>query len=215
MSRTLKISLKAKNGSRGDPPAFPGPRNWVDRSVQTGGRSGERHENRALRAMGDSSPRMWHKDEHADGAWIDHVRREEGSVLLVALIVLVLLTILGIAASKTSDLELGMAANWQFQKEAFYAAESAASYVAESPELYDNHNISAGEPESFSSSPAMLGNAQSFSGSVQYLGISAPPRGSGFETGTFKAYKYKMECDGRGPSGARARVEAGFYRVGF
>lgn len=155
------------------------------------------------------------KDEHSDGRSMDHAGREEGSALLVALIVLVLLTLLGIAASRMSELELGMAANWQFHKEAFYAAESAANYVAESPELYDTHNISASEPKTFSSSPAMLGSAQSFSGSVQYLGVSAPPRGSGFEAGTFKAYKYKMQCDGRGPSGAKARVEAGFYRIGF
>jgi len=145
----------------------------------------------------------------------DCAKEEEGSVLVIALIVLALLTIIGIAATQMSETELGMAANWKFQKEAFYAAESAGSYVARSPEFYDTDNISVANPKTFSSSPGLLGPDQSFDGTVQYLGASAAPRGSGFETGMFRAHRYKMQCIGHGPSGARAAIEIGFYRVGF
>jgi hypothetical protein len=140
---------------------------------------------------------------------------EEGSVLVVALVVLVLLTIIGIAATQMSESELGMAGNWKFQREAFYAAESASGYVARSPELYDNGNMAAGIPESFSSPEGLLGHTQSFDGTVQYLGASSVPRGSGFEAGQFKAHRYKMQCNGYGPSGAKTVIEIGFYRLGF
>ena len=143
------------------------------------------------------------------------VNEQNGSVLVVALVVLVLLTTIGIAATQMSESELGMAANWKFQKQAFYAAESASGYVVRSPELYDNENMSAGTPKTFSSPARLLGNKQSFDGTVEYLGASAVPRGSGFETGQFKAHRYKMQCTGYGPSGAKATIEIGFYRLGF
>jgi hypothetical protein len=130
-------------------------------------------------------------------------------------VVLMLLTIIGMSATQMSESELGMAGNWKFQRKAFYAAQSASGYVARSPELYDNGNIAPGTPQSFSSPDGLLGGADSFDGTVQYLGASAVPRGSGFETGQFKAHRYKMQCNGYGPSGARAVIEIGFYRLGF
>jgi PilX N-terminal len=141
--------------------------------------------------------------------------RENGSVMVVALVVLTLLTIIGIAATQLSESELRMAANWRFQKEAFYAAESAVSYVVRSPKLYDQSNMSGSIPKTFKSASALPGPNHSFDGTVQYLGASPPPRGSGFETGTFKVHRYKMQSNGYGPSNARVAVEVGFYRIGF
>ena len=143
------------------------------------------------------------------------VHKEEGSVLVVALVVLALLTILGMAASRLSETELGMAAGWKSQKQAFYAAEAAGSYAARSPGLYDQTNMVTGAPKVFSSPSGLLGKGQSFTGSVEYLGHSDVPRGSGFEAGRFRAYRYKIQCVGQGPSGAKANVEIGCYRLGY
>lgn len=49
--------------------------------------------------------------------------KEEGSVLVVALITLVLLTVIGISASTTSNIEIRVAGNEKFHKMAFYAAD--------------------------------------------------------------------------------------------
>jgi PilX N-terminal len=140
---------------------------------------------------------------------------ESGSILVVALIVLVLLTVIGIAATQVSELELGMSANWNFEKKAFYAAESAGNFVARSPGLYGTDNMTVGTPKTFQSATGLLGPDQSFDGTVEYLGASTPPRGSGFETNTFRVYRYRMLSNGYGPSGAKAAVEVGFYRIGF
>ena len=49
---------------------------------------------------------------------------ENGSVLVVALMILVLLTVMGISATKTSEIEIQIAGNEQFHKVAFYNADS-------------------------------------------------------------------------------------------
>ncbi len=49
---------------------------------------------------------------------------EEGSVLVVALIMLVFLTLIGIAASRNTEVELQIAGNQKFHQMAFYAADA-------------------------------------------------------------------------------------------
>jgi Tfp pilus assembly protein PilX len=48
------------------------------------------------------------------------LNNENGSVIVAAMFILVMVTILGIAASNTSTLELQIASNDQFVKMAFY-----------------------------------------------------------------------------------------------
>lgn len=52
------------------------------------------------------------------------MNNEKGSVLVVALLILVVLTLLGISASTTTEIELQIAANEKFHKIAFYNADS-------------------------------------------------------------------------------------------
>jgi len=49
---------------------------------------------------------------------------EQGSVLIVALLILVLLTVIGISATTTTDIETQIAGNQKFHKIAFYNADS-------------------------------------------------------------------------------------------
>ena len=59
---------------------------------------------------------------------------EEGSVLVVALIMLVLLTLIGISATTTSEIETKISANERVQKRNLYAAEGAAMHGAQDME---------------------------------------------------------------------------------
>jgi PilX N-terminal len=52
------------------------------------------------------------------------VKNEDGSVIVAAMLVLVLLTIIGISATSTSNIELNIVANTQLHKMAFFTAES-------------------------------------------------------------------------------------------
>lgn len=57
------------------------------------------------------------------------LKNEQGSVLVLAMVVLVVLTIIGIAATRTSTTELRIAGNEKFYKEAFYSADAGISYM--------------------------------------------------------------------------------------
>ncbi len=70
-------------------------------------------------------------------AWLNN---EEGSVLILALIMLVLLTLLGISATTTSMIETRIAGNERVYKRNFYAAEAAVMQGAQNMEQTDLQN---------------------------------------------------------------------------
>jgi len=65
---------------------------------------------------------------------------EEGSVLILALIMLVLLTMIGISATTTSMIETRIAGNERVYKRNFYAAEAAVMECAQNMEQTDLQN---------------------------------------------------------------------------
>lgn len=148
------------------------------------------------------------------------LKNEDGSVMVVALILLVLLTILGIASIQTSSTEVEIAANHNSYLLAFYSAEAARGYVEGATALYGDANITPGVPIKFPnnadpSEKLVLNSLQAFNGEVEYSGGVNPPRGSGYAVGTFRAHKYGMVCTGYGPRNSQTTVDAGFYRIGF
>lgn len=163
------------------------------------------------------------------------LEKEKGSVTVLAVILLVLLTLLGMAALSTSSIETQIAGNELRYKLAFYAAESAAAHVAYSPDLYGPDNITPGTPHYFpnpsspyapnttllpTALPLFAGSPQSFNGWVEYDSSSMVPRGSGYSVGKFKSHRYEMVCNGFGPNNVgpnnpNMTISIGFYRIGF
>ncbi len=66
-----------------------------------------------------------------------HDNNQEGSVLVVALILLVLLTVIGISASRNTEIETMIAGNERINKQNFYIAEGAAMRAAQLMENND------------------------------------------------------------------------------
>jgi hypothetical protein len=136
--------------------------------------------------------------------------------------VLLLVTILGTMAIRTSQSDLQVTTNIQIYKKSFYAAEAARAYVCNNGLLYGSGNITPGSPVSFPdpddstvTEPVLSGRPESFNGTVEYLNSSVPPRGSGYQVGKFRAHIYEMTCRGYGPREALTTIEAGFFRIGF
>jgi hypothetical protein len=151
---------------------------------------------------------------------ISLLKNEDGSVMIVALILLVLLTVLGIAAIQTSSTEVQIAANDNSYLLAFYSAEAARGFVEGTSALYGDANLTPTAPVPFpnNADPSerfVLSPLQSFNGTVQYNGGSNPPRASGYAVGTFRAHGYVMAATGFGPRNSQARIAARFYRIGF
>jgi PilX N-terminal len=153
---------------------------------------------------------------------------EKGSVMVLAVVLLFLLALLGMSALNTSSIETQIAGNELRHELAYYAAESAAAYVAFRPDLYGPDNITTGVCHYFPNNTApyvkittdlppaqSIGATQSFNGQVQYQYSSSPPRGSGCSVGEFKAHQYIMVCNGYAPGNTAERVVVGFYRIGF
>lgn len=156
---------------------------------------------------------------------------ENGSVTVLAVVLLMLLTLLGMSAISTSSIETQIAGNEMRYKQAFYAAESAKAYVVWRSDLYGPDNITPGTPHYFpnyttipyipetavlpTAHPIDVTGTQSFNGQVEYVNSSSPPRGSGYSVGTFKAHNYKMECNGYSSNNTYKNIVVGFYRIGF
>jgi Tfp pilus assembly protein PilX len=148
------------------------------------------------------------------------IRNEAGSMIVVAILILAVLTTIGIAGITGSNTERQIAANEQIHKMAFYSAEAGRSYIVQNPDLYYEDNTTIGGSLSFpdpadASVEFDLSTLQSFNGTVDYVGSSLPPRGSGYEAGVYQSHRYRVTSTGWGPRNSTSRVEAGFYRIGF
>lgn len=70
------------------------------------------------------------------------LRDEKGSTLVLALMILVILTLLGIAATNTSIIEIQIAGNEKAYQEAFFKADAGISFVvAECPPVGDPYTV--------------------------------------------------------------------------
>ena len=65
------------------------------------------------------------------GKQIDILRNEDGSVMLVALLLMAVLTIMGVAAINTSNIEILISSNDRSYKQNFYRSEAAAYEAAQ------------------------------------------------------------------------------------
>ena len=147
---------------------------------------------------------------------------QNGTAIIIVLMVLALITLAGVMATRTSTTELQISTNDQIYKISFYAAEAARGYVSLNSDLYSSANIEPGNPVNFpdAADPSIkqlldAASNQSYNGQVEYLDASTVPRGSGFQVGKFKAHVYQMSCVGHGPRDSETEVKAGFYRIGF
>jgi Tfp pilus assembly protein PilX len=150
------------------------------------------------------------------------LNNQNGMAIVTVLLVLALVTLAGVMASRTTSTELQIATSDQLHRISFYAAEAAQAYVIRNPDLYGSANIDTADPVNFpndavpSAKQALdAGSIQSFNGEVVYADPMVVPRGSGFQAGKFKAHVYQMTCDGYGPRNSDTRIEVGFYRIGF
>lgn len=145
----------------------------------------------------------------------DPVGNDSGSVLLLALLLMAVLSLLAMGATRNTGLELKIAANSRAYKSAFYAAEAGISYVMANSGLYGSSNIDPDVPFTETKSPA---ENISFSVSVVYEGTLSGGRslrGAGYSAGAFRAHSYRVESQGSSVAGSLDRVQVCGFRIGF
>ena len=144
---------------------------------------------------------------------------EQGSITVIALMILVVLTLLGITITRTSTIDIQIAGNEIPFKQNFYVAEGGihreAAEVGQGN--YPVLNIdtaaelanqgSAGLP-----APAPhLVNGRAYDFTLDYLGFFLPPQG--YSVVHFSRYDYDVEALGD-PAASKIRVASRYFKIG-
>jgi type IV pilus assembly protein PilX len=139
--------------------------------------------------------------------WTASRREQTGATLIVGLVLLLLLTVVGVSGMNTATMEITMAANAQFQQDAFQLAEDGIDIILA------NRN--------YSTNPADPRNTLDWLGDPNYDrravsayldGRNTPAPGS--SVGELEAFHFDITSVGVGPRSAQSEHTQGFYVVG-
>jgi len=135
---------------------------------------------------------------------------QEGAALIIAVLILLILTVIGIFAVTTSTMDTKITGYHKWHVEAFYAADAGLDYTVAT---YPYGNMHYGNPTwSFSNTQPPI-----FAVTATYLEETPPPVGSG--TGVragFKMHHYRTNSAGKDQAEiASSTIDMWGYRIGF
>jgi len=130
------------------------------------------------------------------------LKNEKGSAIIVALLVLVLLTIIGMSATSNSNTELQITTNSQLYKMAFYAAESGWQEMAV--------DIVQTNP----TDPPPISRNLTADTRYQVTGVSNDPvYDDGWELQDYVQRPYTVTSNGTGPRSAASQIIVGLDKI--
>lgn len=115
---------------------------------------------------------------------------QTGAVLIVALIMLVVLTLLGVSAMNTTQLEERMASNQQERQRAFQTAENGLSVAFNDDDAWSLNGATGATVTTPGSVSGLKSDWES-----TFLGFSAPPTNLGYDT-TYQAAHFNFQSTG-------------------
>jgi hypothetical protein len=127
---------------------------------------------------------------------------QTGATLIVGLVLLLVLTVVGVSGMNMATMEITMAANTQFQQDAFQAAEDAIDIVI------GQRVYSTDGPRTV----AWLGDANFDRSAVTTFIMTTNAFGS--SGGEYAAFHFDVQAFGRGPRNATSQHNQSFYVVG-
>jgi len=134
---------------------------------------------------------------------------QSGAVLIVAMIILVILTLLGVTAMNTTSLQERIASNTQEQVHAFQAAETGLNQAFADSLAYDISGTYTG-----GATPATFaGSADSASYTPTFLGFSPPPPGSLYSATSFQAAHFNFRATGTSATNLSIILNGGAYQI--
>jgi len=143
------------------------------------------------------------------------LKNQQGAVLVIAIVMLLILSIIGIYAMGSSIIEVKISGQKRFYDEAFNDADGGVQFVRANNQF---GTMAPGSADIAYSAPS--GTDFNFAAALSYLGNSPPPVGTG--TGRragFRAHYHQIRSTGYDASVAVANssvtLEAEGYRIGF
>ncbi|HLU61241.1 MAG TPA: PilX N-terminal domain-containing pilus assembly protein [Gammaproteobacteria bacterium] len=133
----------------------------------------------------------------------------QGSALIVGLLLLIALTVLGMAGMKTARLELLMAGNSQFHAQAMNAAEAAIEAQINAASFSPSHTQPSNPITVTATAPFDIRG----SSTIRYLNAGMAPDG-GFSDDVL-THRFQILAEGEAPAGetarARVKIDQGIY----
>jgi len=147
-------------------------------------------------------------------------KSQNGVALVITLILMVMITIIGVASLRTTSLEEKMAANIQQSTRAFESAESGIRQATTDVDNFSVYNdaqnpvIPSASPFTFppnpSSASAITGTADI---EVGFEGWSVPKRGAGYSVVHFKTANFGILAKGAAAGNAKAEIRQGLGQI--
>jgi len=152
---------------------------------------------------------------------------EQGSITVIALMILVVLTLLGITISRTSSIDVQIAGNEIPFKQNFYVAEGgihreAAEVGRGNYPVTNINNVSPPSPPLATEAGQTNGNplpnpvphsvgTKLYNFRLDYKGYFLPPQG--YSVVHFSRYDYNIEALGD-PNASNIRIASRYYKIG-
>ena len=147
---------------------------------------------------------------------------QEGAALVIAVLILLILTVIGVYAVTTATMDTKISGYHKWHVEAFYAADAGLDYtLAEYPygtlDTVGETWPSLTSAPPYDSDPPYEHHDPECDITVTYLCETPPPTGSGTGTRTgFMAHHYRTDSEGEDQAGvAGSTVHMWGYRIGY
>lgn len=139
------------------------------------------------------------------------LKTQSGSALVIALIMMIVITLVGLASSYSSIFELILSGNKRASTSAFYAADTGAGVVTTNIANFNlaEYNSTTNKYLPFSDSTNTTPNPTNVKATLTYLPtLSGPPRGMGYSA-THLAYAYyQVQSTGKDQANLNANEAA-------
>jgi hypothetical protein len=132
------------------------------------------------------------------------LKRQSGTALVVALIMMVVITLIALASSYTSIFEIGISGNKRGRTNAFFVADGCINGIASNPATFDLTNFTT---VLIPNTTSRYDNPNPSCGSgnvIAFLNQSGAPRGGGWGTGSIYSY-FEINCTGNDTAGSAAK----------
>jgi Tfp pilus assembly protein PilX len=149
-------------------------------------------------------------------SFIIRLKSEEGNLTIIAFVLLVVLTLIGVFATKTAQIDLQTAYNEVPYKQNFYVAEGGVN--KEAAELgvgaYPVSNVGQAQTLATLTNVDLPGfSGKTYNATIRYLGPFPAP--SGYSAIHFSRYDYNVEARAQGTaSSGQVRVASRLYKIG-
>lgn len=135
-------------------------------------------------------------------------KAQQGAVLILSLVLLVVLTLLGVSVMNMTQLEERMASNMQEVTQAFQSAETGVSAAYGDEQTWD---VTDSLKVSMAPIKSEVGRTDSAGYEVNFIVVSLPPEG--FTLGKFESANFNIRGTGTSGSGYSNVLHAGGVRV--